>query len=184
MRSRVSPAALLWSRRAVRFACATVLVALGVTAWLMRTPYRAAEAVASAWAADHLLTAPVFAYPAEALIFVGRPVQLAFEITPECSSLVVALTFLFGSATLAVVAPRFRMRRILTALAVAGALALGINVLRVVIIVVASSQWGHGIGYGLSHESVGSTLTVFGVAFALLCYLWMLARDRTPAGVP
>lgn len=171
-------------RRVVRLACAALLVAAGVVGWLQRTPYRAGEAVASAWVADHLLDAPVFAYPAEALIFVGRPVRLGFEVTPECSSLIVLLTFLFGSAVLAVVAPRFRVRRILTALGLAGLLAVGVNVARVVMIVLASSQWGHGVGYGLSHESVGSTLTVFGVAFALLVYLWLLARDRAAVSAP
>ena len=170
------------SQRLPRVAWAVLLATLGVIVWLVRTPYRGGEAVASAWVADHLLVAPVFAYEPDALVFVDRPVELAFEITPECSSLVVTLAFLFGSALLALVAPRFRVRRILTALGLAGLLAIGINVMRVVMIVLASSRWGHGVGYGVSHESIGSTLTVFGVAFAVLVYLWLLAKDRAPAG--
>lgn len=170
------------SQRLLRLGWAVLLATLAVIVWLVRTPYRGGEAVASAWVADHLLVAPVFAYAPDALIFVERPVELGFEITPECSSLVVTLTFLLGSALLSLVAPRFRVRRILTALGLAGLLAVGINVVRVVLIVLASSQWGHGVGYGVSHESIGSTLTVFGVAFAVLVYLWLLAKDHAPTG--
>lgn len=172
---------LTLSQRLVRFTWAALLASSGVIVLMVADPYRGGEAVASAWLADHVVAAPVFAHPADALIFVGRPVRLGFEVSPECSSLVVTLTFLFGSAMLAIVAPRFRVRRILTALTFAGLLAIGINVVRVVLIVLASSRWGNGVGYGISHESVGSTLTVFGVALALLVYLWLLAKGRASA---
>ncbi|MEP6697346.1 MAG: exosortase/archaeosortase family protein [Pseudonocardiales bacterium] len=132
--------------------------------------------------ADHVLAAPVFAYRPEALVFVGRPVRLGFQVTPECSSVIITISFLLGSAVLASFASRFRLRRILTALALAGLLAMVVNLLRVVLIVLASSAWGRGIGFGLSHEYVGSTLTVFGTAAALLVYFGLLARDRTRVG--
>ncbi len=96
--------------------------------------------------------------------------------------MVILISFLVGSAILASVAPRFRLRRILTALAVAGLLAVFVNVVRVVFIIFASSEWGQAVGFGLSHEYVGSTLTVFGVAAALLVYLLLLSRDRSPVG--
>lgn len=180
--TRLARPELTTSQRLVRVAWTVLLATLGVLVWLLRTPYRGGEALASAWVADHVLAAPVFAYAPDALIFVNRPVEMAFEITPDCSSLVVILAFLFGSALLSLVARRFRVRRILTALGIAGLVALGVNVARVVMIVLASSQWGYAVGYGVSHESVGSTLTVFGVAFAVLVYLWLLAKDRRPAG--
>ena len=55
-----------------------------------------------------------------------------------------------------------------------------INVARVVLIILVSSEWSHGIGFQLSHEYVGSLLTVFGMAVALLVYIVLLARDRSP----
>ncbi len=180
MLPRGSRPRLARAQRFVRFGCAGILLAGVVAVWLVRSPYRSAEAVASAWVADHLLHAPVFAYSADAVIFVGRPVRLGFHITPECSSLMITLSFLLGSAFLTAFAARFRLRRILIALALAGLLAIFVNVVRVVFIVVASSAWGRGIGFGLSHEYVGSTLTVLGTAAALMVYLWLLSRDRHP----
>jgi len=166
----------------MRFATAGLLVAGALSAWSMATEYRAGEAVASAWAVDHLVVAPVWAYPAQSLIFVGRPVRLGFQVTPECSSVIVAIMFLLGSALLAVIAPRFRLRRVLLALAIGTLVAIVVNLTRVVLIILASSRWGRGIGFGLGHDYVGSTLTVLGMACALLGYLWLLGRDRSPAG--
>lgn len=168
------------TQRFARLACTALLVAGGLATWWMRKPYRSGEAIASAWAADHLAGQPIWAYPKESLVLVGRPVQLSFVLTPECSSVVVAVIFFLGSAVLAMIAPRFRVRRILTAFAVAVVLAVLVNVGRVMLIILASSRLGETVGFRLSHEYVGSILTVFGMAFALLAYLWLLARDRTP----
>lgn len=184
MWSRLPSRDLTAAQRAGRVLWAALFVAVGVTGWLIRTPFRGGEATAAAWLADRILVAPVFAYSPEALVFVGRPVERGFEITVECSALVVLLAFLFGSTLLALFAPRFRLRRIFSALALACLLIVVVNLLRVVVIVLASSQWGHRAGYVLSHEAAGSTMTVFSVALALLVYLWMLARDRTPVGEP
>lgn len=151
--------------------------------WLYRDQYRAGEAVTSAWIGDHFTSHSIWSYPKGSLIFVDRPVQLAFEVTPQCSSMIIAIIFFLGSALLALVAPRFRVRRILTAFAIAVVLAVFVNVTRVMLIVLTSSELGDGIGFRLSHEYIGSLLTVFGMAFALLAYLWLLARDRS-AGRP
>jgi exosortase/archaeosortase family protein len=182
--SRLPSPELNAAQRAVRLTWAAIFVVVGIAGWMIRLPFRGGEATASAWLADRLLDVPVFAYPAEARVFVGRPVQLGFEITPECSALIVLLAFLLGSTLLALFAPRFRLQRILSAFALSCVLIVVVNVLRVVVIVVASSEWGHDAGYVFSHEAAGSTMTVFGVALALLVYLWVLARDRSPVGEP
>lgn len=171
-------------QRLARFACAILLIAGAVAVWQFRNPYRSVEAVVSAWSADHLLKAPVFAYSPEAVVFVGRPVRLGFTVTPECSSFIITIIFLLGSAVLAVLAPRFRLRRILMALGLAGVLAITVNLIRVLFIVLASSEWGRDVGFPLSHEYVGSTVTVLGMALALFVYLALLVRDRSPGDAP
>lgn len=180
----VLPERIARSERLGRLACSSLLIAAAVGVWQFRDSYRSVEAVISAWIADHLLKAPVFAYPPDAVVFVGRPVRLGFSVTLECSSLIITISFLLGSAVLASLAPRFRLGRILTALGLAGLLAIIVNLIRVVFIVLASSEWGRDVGFSLSHEYVGSTVTVLGMAAALLVYLWLLARDRSPTGAP
>ena len=167
-----------------RFACAALLLAGGVGTWLMVDPYRGFEAKASAWLADLVSTQPIWTPPEQPVIFVGRPVDLAFVITPACSSMIVAVIFFLASALLSLVARRFRLRRILMAFAVAVVLAVFINLARVLLIVLASSEWSRTIGFQLSHEWVGSLLTVFGMAFAILVYLILLARDRSHVPAP
>jgi exosortase/archaeosortase family protein len=164
--------------------CALALIAAAVGVWRIQHQYRAGEAVASAWVAGHLVSTPIFAYQPDAVVFVGRPVRLGFSVTPECSSFIVLIIFLLGSALIASLAPRFAVRRILTALVFATLLAIFINVLRVGFIVTASTEWGRDLGFSLSHEYVGSTITIVGVAAAILLYLWLLSRKRVTGTAP
>ncbi len=181
LRRRTAPPSL---PRMMRFCCAALLITGGVVTWLLRQPYRSGEAVASAWVADHLLSARVTSYPKLAFVIVGPPNHTTFMITPACSSMLIVVIFFLGSALLAVAAPRFRVRRIFTAFAIAVALAVAVNVARVILIVLTTSDLGEEIGFRLGHEYLGSILTVFGMALALLAYLVLLARDRSPVRTP
>ncbi|MBA3488919.1 MAG: archaeosortase/exosortase family protein [Longispora sp.] len=167
-----------------RFTLAGLLLAGGLGTWLMADPYRGMEAKATAWLADLVSTQPIWSAAEQPVIFVGRPVDLAFVITPSCSSMIVAVIFFVASGLLSFFGRRFRLRRILMAFAVAVVLALFINFARMILIVLASSEWSRQIGFQLSHEWLGSFLTVFGMAFALLVYLFLLARDRSPVASP
>jgi exosortase/archaeosortase family protein len=99
---------------------------------------------------------------------------MGLEITPECTSawLVAPLLFLAG---LLVLGRRLTVHAVVVATAVTGGVLLAVNMVRLLMILLASHWWGLD-GYHWTHEVYGSLVTVFGVCAGLALFVTLVIR--------
>lgn len=114
-------------------------------------------------------------------------VWTGLSLTAECTVawLIAPLLALCG---LIVLGPRLRVRAVLVAVGLTAVALVAVNVLRVVVIALATHKWGVDVGYRWSHDVYGSMVTVVGVGVAILLFLRLATRfsrgdlAATPAG--
>lgn len=156
--------------RAVRVAAAAGVAASAVLMGLHEAGFRGWEA----WTAGHvtaMLTAgPAFAYRGVFYVDVGRPDIFGLRVTPECTAAIVVIGLLGITALLALLT-RLPLRRLALAAALSAAAFFALNLARLVLIAMATRQWGRDGGFYWSHIWAGSFVTIAGVAGVLALYL-------------
>jgi exosortase/archaeosortase family protein len=96
-------------------------------------------------------------------------------MTPECTSAFLVLPLLLVGAVMIALRPRIT-RRVLVALAVGGLAVVVVNQFRVLTLVGLVKWLGVDTGYYWGHTLLGSMVSVFGGAAALVAFVWLATR--------
>ncbi|NUT94292.1 MAG: exosortase P [Saccharothrix sp.] len=105
----------------------------------------------------------------------GSDTPLGLRMTPECTSAFLVLPLLLVGAVMIALRPRIT-RKVLTALAVATAAVVVVNQLRVLTLVGLVEALGVDTGYYWGHTLLGSMVSVFGGAAALVAFVRLATR--------
>lgn len=157
-----------------------VVVALVVAAAALvpaHAAYRAAEITLSGLLLDALGTDGVAVVPGRQTVYfgLGSDTPLGLRMTPECTSAFLVLPLLVVGAVMIALRPRIS-RRVLVALAVAGTAVVVVNQFRVLTLVGLVKWLGVDTGYYWGHTLLGSMVSVFGGAAALVAFVWLATR--------
>ena len=106
----------------------------------------------------------------------GHP--LGLTMTPECTSAFLLVPLIVVGALLVGLRPRIA-GRVSWSLAVATGILIVVNQLRILVLAGLVSCLGTDRGYYWGHTMVGSIVSVFGGAIALVLFVWL--ATRTPA---
>jgi exosortase/archaeosortase family protein len=105
----------------------------------------------------------------------GSDTPLGLRMTPECTSAFLVLPLLVIGA--AMIALRTRItRRVLVALGAAAVAVVVVNQFRVLTLVGLVEWLGVDTGYHWGHTLLGSMVSVFGGAAALVLFVWLATR--------
>jgi exosortase/archaeosortase family protein len=105
----------------------------------------------------------------------GSDTPLGLRMTPECTSAFLVLPLLVVGAVMIALRPRIR-RRVLFALGVATVAVVVVNQFRVLTLVGLVRWLGVDTGYYWGHTLLGSMVSVFGGAAALVAFVWLATR--------
>jgi exosortase/archaeosortase family protein len=170
---RQVPAITSWQRVLV----ATGLGAAIVTILLFQFQLRHAEAGAAA--AIYNLATPTLAASKSPIVWfgLGRPGGFGLVITPDCSAafLLVPL-FLLGMGL--VLPVRLALGQVLGALAIATAVLITGNLLRIGAIAVAMRVAGPDTGYQIGHLVIGSAISVIFISISLILITIIITGRR------
>ncbi|MFI9006731.1 exosortase P [Actinosynnema sp. NPDC053489] len=155
---------------------ALALAAIGLV--LAHRAYRTAEVVLSGLVLRALGTDGVEVVASRQTVYfgLGSDAPLGLRMTPECTSVFLVVPLLVVGAVMTALRPRIA-RRVLLALAVAGAAVVLVNQARVVVLVRLVGWLGVDTGYHWGHTLLGSLVSVFGGAAALVAFVWLATRS-------
>ncbi|GAA3888344.1 exosortase P [Saccharothrix violaceirubra] len=105
----------------------------------------------------------------------GSDTPLGLRMTPECTSAFLVVPLLVIGAVMTALRPRIT-RRVLIALGVAATAVVVVNQLRVLTLVGLVDWLGVDRGYHWGHTLLGSMVSVFGGAAALVAFVWLATR--------
>jgi exosortase/archaeosortase family protein len=168
------------ARLATRGAVATLL-SIGAMLVIWHTAYRSLEIQISAVLIDAVTSSGVYVAPQRQTVYFGLGTDhaLGLRMTPECTSAFLVVPLLGVGAAMLGLRPRIA-GRVLASLAVAVAVLVAVNQLRVLALVGLIDAFGRSRGYYLGHTLFGSMISVFGGAAALVLFVWL--STRTPKG--
>ncbi|MFD1150820.1 exosortase P [Saccharothrix hoggarensis] len=154
---------------------ALVVAAAGLV--LAHRAYRTAEIALSGLLLDALSTDGVEVVAARQTVYfgLGSDTPLGLRMTPECTSAFLVLPLLVVGAVMIALRPRIT-RRVLFALAVAAVAVVVVNQFRVLTLVGLVEWLGVDTGYYWGHTLLGSMVSVFGGAAALVAFVWLATR--------
>lgn len=176
---------LTW--RLLRYSAGLAAWALAVVLLVRETWYRGMEAAVAGDTIKDWLGYPVLIARARQTVFfafhgTGPAHMLGLEVTLGCSSDLLLIPILLTTGILLCVGPASPLR-ILSAAAMAAAIVVLVNMLRLVMIAALVSSWGVPAGFGWGHTLFGSVLTLFGMFAALAAFVLVLGRARSARGV-
>jgi exosortase/archaeosortase family protein len=139
--------------------------------------YRTAEIVLSGLLLDALGSDGVEVVASRQTVYfgLGTDSPLGLRMTPECTSAFLVLPLLLVGAVMIALRPRIT-RRVLIALAVSGLAVVVVNQFRVLTLVGLVKWLGVDTGYYWGHTLLGSMVSVFGGAAALVAFVWLATR--------
>jgi len=152
-------------RRLAPLLVASVAAAVGALI-LGQASVRSFEADAAGFLAGRVTDAPVTVFGGSVAVASGHGDWLRFIVTPECSTVLLAVPFLvLCGVVLAVSLPS--IRRWVTMLVVGSVLLLLINLARLTV-VISGTRMGSLELYPLLHSGVGTVIVLIGATFALI----------------
>ncbi|WP_447005985.1 exosortase P [Saccharothrix isguenensis] len=153
------------------------LVAAAAGLVLAHRAYRTAEIVLSGLLLDALGSDGVEVVASRQTVYfgLGSDSPLGLRMTPECTSAFLVLPLLVVGAVMIALRPRIT-RRVLFALAVAALAVVLVNQFRVLTLVGLVKWLGVDTGYYWGHTLLGSMVSVFGGAAALVAFVWLATR--------
>jgi exosortase/archaeosortase family protein len=153
------------------------LVAAAAGLVLAHRAYRTAEIVLSGLLLDALGSDGVEVVASRQTVYfgLGTDSPLGLRMTPECTSAFLVLPLLLVGAVMIALRPRIT-RRVLVALAVGGLAVVVVNQFRVLTLVGLVKWLGVDTGYYWGHTLLGSMVSVFGGAAALVAFVWLATR--------
>ena len=157
----------------------TVVALLAVSAALVfwHGFYRSMEIRLSGLLINLTTTSGVYVVPQRQTVYFGLGTDhaLGLRISPECTSAFLVVPLLLVGATMLGLRPRIA-GRVLASLGLAVCVLVVVNQLRMLTLVALISQLGRGRGYYLGHTLLGSMVSVFGGAAALVLFVWLATR--------
>lgn len=105
----------------------------------------------------------------------GTDHAIGLRITPECTSAFLVVPLLVVAAAMVALRPRIT-RRVLASTAAAVVVLVLVNQARMLTLVALVSNLGRERGYYLGHTLLGSMVSVFGGAAALVLFVWLSTR--------
>lgn len=144
---------------------------------LAHRAYRAAEITLAGLVLDVLSDDGVAVVASRQTVYfgLGSDTPLGLRMTPECTSAFLLLPLLVVGAVMIGLRPRIA-RRVLVALLVAGTAVVAVNQVRVLALVGLVRWLGVDDGYHWGHTLLGSVVSVFGGAAALVAFTWLATR--------
>ncbi|MGH3439154.1 MAG: exosortase P [Sciscionella sp.] len=110
----------------------------------------------------------------------GGPSPLGLRMAPECTSALLILPLVLVAAVMIFLRPRIA-KRVIISLAIAAVVLFVVNQLRLLLLVGLVDWFGTSTGYYWGHTLLGSIVSVFGGAIALVLFVWLSTRGtRTP----
>lgn len=106
----------------------------------------------------------------------GTSHPLGLTMTPECTSAFLLVPLLLVGALLVGLRPRIA-GRVTWSLALAAVILVVVNQARILVMAGLVSWLGTDRGYYWGHTMVGSMVSVFGGAIALVLFVWLATRD-------
>ncbi len=111
----------------------------------------------------------------------GTAQPLGLTMTPECTSAFLLIPLILVGAVLVVLRPAIS-GRVLGSLALAALVLVAVNQLRIMTLVGLVGWLGTDRGYYWGHTMVGSLVSVFGGAIALVLFVWLATRPQRRGG--
>ncbi|MFJ8963119.1 exosortase P [Lentzea sp. NPDC102401] len=166
-------------RRATLPSRVTVVVLLAVAAGLVfaHRLYRTAEISLSGAILSVISSYGVDVIPDRQTVYfgLGSDTPLGLRMTPECTSAFLVLPLIVVGAVMIALRPRIQ-NRVLFALGVAALAVVIVNQFRVLTLVGLVQWLGVDTGYYWGHTLLGSMVSVFGGAAALVAFVWLATR--------
>lgn len=105
----------------------------------------------------------------------GSARPLGLTMTPECTSAFLLIPLVLVSAVLVGLRPAIG-RRVLGSLALAAVVLVVVNQVRIMTLAALVGWLGTDRGYYWGHTMIGSLVSVFGGAIALVLFVWLATR--------
>jgi exosortase/archaeosortase family protein len=157
---------------------AVILLVTSATAIVMgHRMYRTVEVVVAGKILDLVTSSGTFVAAERQTVYfgLGSATPFGLRMSPECTSAFL-LVPLFGMAAIMIALRPWISRSVLTALGVAGLILFVVNQLRVLTLVGLINWLGTDRGYHLGHTVLGSMVSVFGGAAALILFVVLATR--------
>ncbi|HEY1573414.1 MAG TPA: exosortase P [Pseudonocardiaceae bacterium] len=106
----------------------------------------------------------------------GSTHPLGLTMTPECTSAFLLIPLVLVSAVLVALRPAIA-KRVLGSLALAALILIVVNQLRIMTLAALVGWLGTNRGYYWGHTMIGSLVSVFGGAIALVLFVWLATRQ-------
>jgi exosortase/archaeosortase family protein len=154
-----------------------LLVALAAGLVVGHTAYQSAE-ISLAGVLLHLCTSSgVYVVAGQQTVYfgLGSASPLGLTMTPECTSAFLLVPLIAVAAVLIALRPGIA-RRVLVSLGVAALILIVVNQLRILTLAALVGWLGTNDGYYWGHTMVGSLVSVFGGAIALVLFVWLATR--------
>ena len=156
-----------------------VIALLGAAAALVlaNQAYRNAEITLSGFLIGVVGSDGVAVVPDRQTVYfgLGSDTPLGLRMTPECTSAFLVLPLIVVGAVMIALRPRIQ-NRVLFALGVAALAVVVVNQFRVLTLVGLVQWLGVDTGYYWGHTLLGSMVSVFGGAAALVAFVWLATR--------
>jgi exosortase/archaeosortase family protein len=105
----------------------------------------------------------------------GTPTELGLRMTPECTSAFLLIPLIAVAAALIALRPAI-YRRVLFSLGLAAVVLIAVNQLRILTLAGLVGWLGTYRGYYWGHTMIGSMVSVFGGAIALVLFVWQATK--------
>ena len=154
-----------------------LLLAFATALVLLHRAYQAAE-ISLAGLVLHVVTSSGVYIDAgrETVYFgLGSPTPLGLTMTPECTSAFLLVPLVVVAAVLVALRPGIA-RRVLASLLLSALVLVIVNQLRILTLATLVGWLGTDRGYYWGHTMVGSLVSVFGGAIALVLFVWLATR--------
>jgi exosortase/archaeosortase family protein len=154
-----------------------LLLALAVGLVLGHTAYQTAE-ISLAGLLLHLFTSSgVYVAAGQQTVYfgLGSANPLGLTMTPECTSAFLLVPLIVVGAVLVALRPGIA-RRVMASLGVAALVLIAVNQLRILTLAGLVGWLGTNNGYYWGHTMVGSLVSVFGGAIALVLFVWLATK--------
>jgi exosortase/archaeosortase family protein len=106
----------------------------------------------------------------------GSSSPLGLTMTPECTSAFLLIPLILVSTVLIALRPAVTPR-VLGSLALAAVILVVVNQLRIMTLAALVGWLGTNRGYYWGHTMIGSLVSVFGGAIALVLFVWLATRQ-------
>nr|WP_232328521.1 exosortase P [Kibdelosporangium sp. MJ126-NF4]CEL23064.1 hypothetical protein [Kibdelosporangium sp. MJ126-NF4]CTQ90202.1 hypothetical protein [Kibdelosporangium sp. MJ126-NF4] len=161
---------------------AVLLLMATVAVFLFERAYRVLEIEMSAVVLRMVSTFGVSVDPARPAVYfgLGSDHALGLTMTPECTSAFLILPLFVVAAVLVLLRPPIT-GRVLRSLGLAALILFVVNQLRILALAGLVDWLGTDRGYYWGHTLMGSVISIIGGAAALVLFVWLATKQKTPA---